>query len=206
GGMSVLLMDSREGAAAGAKDFIEKMLTRSAEKGNITQDEAKSAVDRVEVVNELGAFAPCHVVTEAIVENLAAKRELLAELETIVGDDCILATNTSSLSVTTIAAETNRPERLAGMHFFNPVPLMKLVEIIDGEVTAPWVGEALTAVGKRMGRVPVRVKDAPGFLVNQVGRGFNIEAAHLASEGIAGFADVDRIMREAAGFRMGPFE
>ncbi len=206
GGMSVLLMDSREGAATGAKDFIEKMLTRSAEKGNITQDEAKSAVDRVEVVNELGAFAPCHVVTEAIVENLAAKRELLAELETIVGDDCILATNTSSLSVTTIAAETNRPERLAGMHFFNPVPLMKLVEIIDGEVTAPWVGEALTAVGKRMGRVPVRVKDAPGFLVNQVGRGFNIEAAHLASEGIAGFADVDRIMREAAGFRMGPFE
>ena len=206
GGMRVLLVDAREGAAAEAKGFIEKMVMRAAEKGNITRDEAEAAVGRIEVVNELAALASCHVVAEAVVEDLAVKRKVFAELEAIVGGDCILATNTSSLSVTTIAAEAKLPERLAGMHFFNPVPLMKLVEIIDGEVTAPWVGEALTVVGKRMGREPVQVRDAPGFLVNQVGRGFTIEAAHLVSEGIADFADVDRIMRETAGFRMGPFE
>ena len=206
GGIRVLLLDAREGAAVDAKGFIEKMVMRAVEKGTIARDDAEAAVGRIEVVDDLAAFAPCHVVAEAVVEDLAAKRKVFAELEAIVGGDCILATNTSSLSVTTIAAEAKLPERLAGMHFFNPVPLMKLVEVIDGEVTAPWVGEALTVVGKRMGREPVQVRDAPGFLVNQVGRGFTIEAAHLASEGIADFTDVDRIMREAAGFRMGPFE
>ena len=206
GGMRVLMIDARKDAATEARGFIEKMVMRAAEKGNLTQDEAQAALDRVEVVDDLTDLAPCHVIAEAVVEDLQAKQALYAELEDIVDENCILATNTSSLSVTTIAAKAKRPERLAGMHFFNPVPLMKLVEVIDGEVTAPWVGDALAAVGKRMGRVPVRLHDAPGFLVNQVGRGFTIEAAHLVSEGIATFADVDRIMRDVAGFRMGPFE
>ncbi|MGH8647936.1 MAG: 3-hydroxyacyl-CoA dehydrogenase family protein, partial [Burkholderiales bacterium] len=127
-------------------------------------------------------------------------------LEGIVAPDCILATNTSSLSVTTIASKLKTPQRFAGFHFFNPVPLMKLVEVIDGLQTEDWVGEALMAVGRRMTREPVRLKDAPGFLVNQVGRGFTLEAAHLAYEGVAGFADVDRVMRDVGGFRMGPFE
>ena len=206
GGMRVLMTDSRPGAAAEAREFIDKMLARAAEKGSITKDEAVGAVSRITVVGAPADMKPCQVVVEAIVENLEAKQKLLAELETVVAPDCILATNTSSLSVTTIASKMKTPQRFAGFHFFNPVPLMKLVEVIDGLQTEGWVGEALMAVGRRMTREPVRLKDAPGFLVNQVGRGFTLEAAHLAYEGIAGFADVDRVMRDVGGFRMGPFE
>ena len=206
GGMRVLMADSRPGAAGEARDFIDKMLARAAEKGSLTKDEAVGAVNRIAIVGGPSDMKPCQVVIEAIVENLEAKQKLFAELETAVAPDCILATNTSSLSVTTIASKLKTPQRFAGFHFFNPVPLMKLVEVIDGLQTENWVGEALMAVGRRMTREPVRLKDAPGFLVNQVGRGFTLEAAHLAYEGIAGFADVDRVMRDVGGFRMGPFE
>jgi 3-hydroxybutyryl-CoA dehydrogenase len=206
GGMRVLMSDSRPGAAAEAREFIDKMLARAAEKGSITKDEAVGAVNRIAIVGGPADMKPCQVVIEAIVENLEAKQKLFAELEAAVAPDCILATNTSSLSVTTIASKMKTPQRFAGFHFFNPVPLMKLVEVIDGLRTEDWVGEALMAVGRRMAREPVRLKDAPGFLVNQVGRGFTLEAAHLAYEGIAGFADVDRVMRDVGGFRMGPFE
>ena len=206
GGIRVLMTDSRPGAAAEARDFIDKMLARAAEKGSITKDEAVGAVNRISLVDGPAAMKPCQVVIEAIIENLEAKQKLLAELEAVVAPDCILATNTSSLSVTTIASRMKTPQRFAGFHFFNPVPLMKLVEVIDGLRTEDWVGDALMAVGRRMTREPVRLKDAPGFLVNQVGRGFTLEAAHLAYEGIAGFADVDRVMRDVGGFRMGPFE
>jgi len=206
GGMHVLMADSRPGAAAEARDFIDKMLARAAEKGSITKDEAVGAVNRIAIVGGPADMRPCQVVIEAIVENLEAKQKLFAELETAVAPDCILATNTSSLSVTTIASKLKTSQRFAGFHFFNPVPLMKLVEVIDGLQTENWVGEALMAVGRRMTREPVRLMDAPGFLVNQVGRGFTLEAAHLAYEGVAGFADVDRVMRDVGGFRMGPFE
>ena len=206
GGMRVLMCDARAGAAEEAKAFVTKMLGRAVEKGTMKKEEQAAAVGRLEVVEGPAAMGPCHLVIEVIVENLAAKQALFAELEGVVGPDCVLATNTSSLAVTTIAANLKRPERFAGMHFFNPVPLMKLVEVIDGVRTAPELGEALMEVGRRMGRTPVHVKDAPGFIVNQVGRGFGVEAAHIASEGIASFADIDRIMRDVAGFRMGPFE
>jgi 3-hydroxybutyryl-CoA dehydrogenase len=178
GGMQVLIADSRAGAAQEARDFIEKMLARAAEKGVVTRDEAVGAVNRIRIVGGPADMKPCHVVVEAIVENLQAKQELFAELEAIVAPDCILATN----------------------------PLMKLVEVIDGLQTENWAGEALMTIGRRMTREPVRLKDAPGFLVNQVGRGYTLEAAHLVYEGVAGFADVDRIMRDVGGFRMGPFE
>ncbi len=206
GGMQVLMSDSRPGAAEEAREFINKMLARAAEKGSITKDEAVGAVNRIRIVGGPADMKPCQVVIEVIVENLEAKQKLFAELEGIVAPDCILATNTSSLSVTTIASKLKTPQRFAGFHFFNPVPLMKLVEVIDGLQTDDWVGEALMAVGRRMTREPVRLTDAPGFLVNQVGRGFTLEAAHLAYEGVAGFADVDRVMRDVGGFRMGPFE
>ncbi|MGH8620966.1 MAG: 3-hydroxyacyl-CoA dehydrogenase [Burkholderiales bacterium] len=206
GGMQVLISDSRPGAAGEARGFIDRMLARAAEKGAMTKDEAVGAVNRIRIVGGPADMRPCQVVIEAIVENLEAKQKLFDELEAVVAPDCILATNTSSLSVTTIASRLKTPQRFAGFHFFNPVPLMKLVEVIDGLQTADWVGEALMAVGKRMTREPVRLKDAPGFLVNQIGRGFTLEAAHLAYEGIAGFADVDRVMRDVGGFRMGPFE
>jgi 3-hydroxybutyryl-CoA dehydrogenase len=206
GGMNVLITDARPGAAQEAREFVAKMLARAAEKGSMTTEDAHVASNRVKIVDALSDLRQCHVVIEAIVENLDAKRALFAELEQIVAPECILATNTSSLSVTTIAAKLKTPQRFAGFHFFNPVPLMKLVEVIDGLHTADWVSQALMAIGRRMTREPVRLIDAPGFLVNQVGRGFTLEAAHLVHEGIASFADVDRVMREVAGFRMGPFE
>jgi len=206
GGINVLMTDSRPGAAQEAHDFIEKMLSRAAEKGSMTKEDAAAAVNRIKIVDGPADMRPCHVVIEAIVENLDAKRKLLAELETIVSPECILVTNTSSLSVTTVAAKMKTPQRFAGFHFFNPVPLMRLVEVIDGLQTENWVPEALMIIGKRMTREPVRLTDAPGFLVNQVGRGFTLEAAHLAYEGVAPFADIDRVMRDVGGFRMGPFE
>ncbi|MFN7087938.1 MAG: 3-hydroxyacyl-CoA dehydrogenase [Burkholderiales bacterium] len=206
GGIRVLMTDSRPGAAEEARDFVAKMLARAVEKGNMSRQDADAALGRIGIVGSLAEFKPCHVVIEAIVENLEAKRALFAELETIVAPDCILLTNTSSLSVTTIAAGLKTPQRFAGFHFFNPVPLMKLVEVIDGLLTENWVSEALMVIGRRMSREPVRLADAPGFLVNQVGRGFTLEAAHLAYEGIASCADVDRVMRDVGGFRMGPFE
>ena len=206
GGMRVRITDTRPGAAEEARAFVEKMLARAAEKGSMTRDEAAAAVNRIETVASPADMKPCHVVIEAIVENLEAKQSLFAELESVVGSDCILASNTSSLSVTSIASKLKTPQRFAGFHFFNPVPLMKLVEVIDGLQTEAWVGEALMALGRRMTREPVRLKDAPGFLVNQVGRGFTLEGSHLAYEGIASFTDVDRVMRDVGGFRMGPFE
>ncbi len=206
GGMNVLMTDARLGAAQEARDFVAKMLLRAAEKGAMSREEADAAANRVKIVDTIAGLKPCHMIVEAIVENLEAKQQLLAELEGIVMPDCILATNTSSLSVTTIAAKLKTPQRFAGLHFFNPVPLMKLVEVIDGLRTEPWVSEALMVIGRRMTREPVRLTDAPGFLVNQVGRGFTLEGAHLAYEGIASFADVDRVMRDVGGFRMGPFE
>jgi 3-hydroxybutyryl-CoA dehydrogenase len=206
GGMNVLITDARAGAAQEARDFVARMIARAAEKGSMTPEAADAATGRIRVTESLADFKACHIVVEAIVEDLEAKRSLFAQLEEIVAPDCILATNTSSLSVTTIAAKLKSPQRFGGFHFFNPVPLMKLVEVIDGLQTEDWVSQALVAIGRRMTREPVRLTDVPGFLVNQVGRGFGLEAAHMASEGIASFADMDRVMRDVAGFRMGPFE
>ncbi len=206
GGMHVLMMDTRAGAADEARDFVAKMLGRAAEKGSMTQADADAATARIKVAQSIAEFKDCHMIVEAIIENLDAKRALFGELEGIVAPDCILATNTSSMSVTTIAAKLKTPQRFAGFHFFNPVPLMKLVEVIDGLQTENWVSEALMVIGKRMTREPVRLTDAPGFLVNQVGRGFTLEASHLVYEGVSNFVDVDRVMRDVGGFRMGPFE
>ena len=206
GGLRVLLTDAREGAASEARTFIAKMLERAVEKGKLAKDARDATLNLIQVVDSPAALGGCHLVIEAIIENLAAKQQLLTSLETIVGDECILSTNTSSLSVTTIASALKKPDRFAGFHFFNPVPLMKLVEVIAGIQTAPWVAEVLLQVGRRMGREPVCLRDAPGFLVNQIIRGLTIESAHIASEGIATYVDIDRIMRDVADFRMGPFE
>jgi 3-hydroxybutyryl-CoA dehydrogenase len=206
GGIQVVMWDTQPAVVEEARNFIQKMLMRAAEKGSITATDAAAAMAHIHVAQSLSDFKNCHVVVEAIVENLDAKRALFTELEAVVAPDCILATNTSSLSVTSVAAKLKFPQRFAGFHFFNPVPLMKLVEVIDGLRTENWVSEALMVLGKRMTREPVRLNDAPGFLVNQVGRGFMLEAAHLVYEGIASFVDVDRVMRDVGGFRMGPFE
>jgi 3-hydroxybutyryl-CoA dehydrogenase len=206
GGCRVKLFDTRSESVEEALSFITSMLTRAVEKERMTEAEKDNALGKIEGVNTMEAFKDCRVVIEAAIENLEIKHSIFKDLENIVADDTVLATNTSSLSVTSVAKVCDHPERIAGFHFFNPVPLMKLVEVIDGTRTDPKVTDFLFGLGERMGRTPVRTKDAPGFLVNQVGRGFGIEAAHLNSEGVADFAQVDRIMRDYAGFRMGPFE
>lgn len=205
-GILVKLHDALPGAAANARDTVTATLTTLAQKGKISAEALTAASAKLEVVNNLAALAPCQVVIEAIVENLDIKRQLFQQLEDIVAADCILATNTSSLSVTSIAAACTRPERVGGFHFFNPVPLMKIVEVIDGLLTAPWVGAALLALGRRLGHTAVAARDTPGFIVNHAGRGFNTEALRILGENIASVEEIDRIMREAAGFRMGPFE
>ena len=206
GGVRVLLQDAKAGAAQAARDAIAAMLKTLAEKGKLTTEHVEAAVAKLEVVESTSAFAACDVVIEAIVEILEVKKKLFAELETIVRDDCVLASNTSSLSVTAIAAACKKPARVAGYHFFNPVPVMKLVEVVPGMLTDPAVCEALTVLARRMGRTPVTTKDTPGFIVNHAGRGFGTEAFRILGEGITEFYEIDRIMRDQAGFKLGPCE
>ena len=184
---------------------IAQALGKLVEKGRLAAADADKTLGRIEIVESLDGLAPCHVVVEAIVEELEAKRKLFSALEKTVKGDCILASNTSSLSVTAMAAACKRPGRVAGYHFFNPVPVMKIVEVVDGVLTEPWATDALTALAKRFGHTPVRCKDTPGFIVNHAGRAFVPEALRVLSEGIADFATIDRILVDAAGFRLGPF-
>ena len=205
-GIRTFLHDSRPGAAREAKGAVSAQLERLREKGRIGADECRLAQGNLVVADALSGLAACPIVIEAVVEDLKAKRELLAALEAIVSDECLIASNTSSLSITAIAAACRHPGRVAGFHFFNPVPLMKVVEVVDGLLTAPWVSEALVALAKRFGHRPVRAKDTPGFIVNHAGRGYGTEGLRILGEGVAGFEDIDRILRDAAGFRLGPFE
>jgi 3-hydroxybutyryl-CoA dehydrogenase len=204
-GARVRVFDTLPGAAQKARDAIGKVLAGQVQKGRMAQADADAALARIEVVGTLEALGGCHLVVEAIVEELEAKRALFRALEEVVGADCILASNTSSLSVTAMAAACKRPGRVAGYHFFNPVPLMKIVEVVDGVLTEPWVGEALAALARRYGHTAVRCKDSPGFVVNHAGRGFVPESLRVLQEGVADFATIDRILVDAAGFRMGPF-
>jgi len=205
-GVSVVLTDASPQVAEEGRAFVARMLERAVEKGRMAEADARAAVERIVLGDSLQDLAGAHVVVEAIVEALEPKRTLFGELEQVVAEDCILATNTSSLSVTDIAAACRVPGRMAGYHFFNPVPLMKLVEVVESPLTAPWVADALVSLARRMGHHPVRASDTPGFIVNHAGRGYGTEALRVASEGIATYADIDRIMREACGFPMGPFE
>ena len=204
-GARTLLYDAQPGAALKAKDAIAQSLARLAEKGRLSAAETQAIGARIEIVPGLESFSPCHVVVEAIIEELGAKQKLFASLEEIVSEKAILASNTSSLSVTAMAAACKRPQRVAGYHFFNPVPVMKIVEVVDGVMTEPWVGDALAALARRFGHTPVRCKDTPGFVVNHAGRAFVPESLRVLQEGVADFATIDRILVDAAGFRIGPF-
>lgn len=205
-GVEVRLFDAREGAAQTARDNLSSTFAKLVGKGKITQQAADAALDLLKPVAKIEELAGCDMVVEAIVENLEVKRGLLTQLEGIVDAECILATNTSSLSVSAIATACKYPERVAGFHFFNPVPLMKVVEVIDGIATDPVVSDALLDLAKRMGHTGVRAKDTPGFIVNHAGRAYGTEALKILGEGVAPQGEVDRILREGAGFRMGPLE
>jgi len=210
-GHPVRLFDAAPGAAAAARDAVADALGRLADKGRLPPEQARRALDCLQPVDTLGALAGCDLVIEAIVEDLAVKRRLFSELESVVGDHALLATNTSSLAVTAIAAACRLPSRVAGYHFFNPVPLMKVVEVIRGVHTEPAVVDALVALTRRTGHAPVLAQDTPGFLINHAGRGYGTEALKLVGEGVTDVFTVDRILREqvvfgGAGFRLGPFE
>ena len=204
-GVRTLVFDSQPGAAQKARDSIRQSLGKLVEKGRMATADVEKTLRRLEIVESVEGLAPSHLVVEAIVEDLSAKRQLFSALEKVVKPDCILASNTSSLSVTAMAAACQRPGRVAGYHFFNPVPVMKIVEVVDGTLTEPWAGEALTALARRFGHTPVRCKDTPGFVVNHAGRAYVPESLRVLSEGITDFATIDRILVDAAGFRLGPF-
>lgn len=205
-GATVRLTDSREGAAAAAREELIATFARLAEKGKLDRAAADAAGGRLVPASALADLADAHVVIEAIVEDLDAKKALFRGLEDVVVPGAILATNTSSLSVTAIAAGLKRPERVAGFHFFNPVPLMKIVEVIGGLRTDRAVVEFLLALGKHWGHTAVQAKDTPGFIVNHAGRGYGTEGLRLLAEGVATFANLDNILRDTAGFRLGPCE
>lgn len=204
-GLDVMLFDVKEGAVQEAKAFINGLWQRSVEKQRINAEQAQHYSERLMEASELAALAPCDIVVEAIVEKLEAKQGLFGDLEAIVSQQAVLATNTSSLSVTAIAAACQHPERVIGFHFFNPVPLMKIAEVIPGLRTTDEVTQRVNALGQSMGHFTAQTTDTPGFLVNHAGRAFGTEALRLLGESVADPATIDRIMVDQGGFRMGPF-
>jgi 3-hydroxybutyryl-CoA dehydrogenase len=206
GGLAVRLTDASEAQLEKARATLFQRLDRLAEKGEAKPDQIAAAKARLMPVGAVSELAPCAIVIEAIVENLDVKRTLFRTLEGVLADDAIIASNTSSIPIAAIAQACRHRRRVAGMHFFNPVPLMRLVEIIASTDTDPEVAATLAELGRRMGRTPVTVKDAPGFLVNLGGRAYYQEGLHLLQENVATPEDIDLVMRECCGFRMGPFE
>ena len=205
-GHAVVLYDLRTEAVPTAVESVRRNFEKLSLKGKISQKAASSAIERLGAAANLGELSGAGIVIEAIAEDLDAKRRLLREIESLVDPNCILTTNTSSLSVSAIAAALHAPERLTGMHFFNPAPLMDLVEVVAGLATNPRILATVHATARAWGKTPVYVRSTPGFIVNRVARPFYGEALLLLAEQAASPATIDAIMREAGGFRMGPFE
>jgi len=205
-GHAVLLYDNNESALGKSEQKLGKILARLVEKGRLSDAEATAIAGRITYASSLDTFANCGIVIEAIVENLDIKKSVFQNLESVISDDCILATNTSSLSVAAIAAGCKKADRMLGIHFFNPAPLMPLVEIVPALTTDADVLQKAKALIDSWGKTTVMAKDTPGFIVNRVARPFYGEALRLYEEGVADFATIDWAMKEIGGFRMGPFE
>ena len=206
GGMRALMYDAAEGGAARAKAAILETLKGLVAKGRLADADLAKTGTNLAVADSLHALAGCHVVVEAVFEDLTVKRKLFGEIEAVVSRETIIASNTSSIRIASIAHSLKHRDRVCGMHYFNPVPLMKLVEVIRAADTAPWVIEAMVALGKRQTRVPVVVGDTPGFLVNLGGTAIGTEGLRIYQEGRASPSQIDAVMRDSCGFRMGPFE
>ena len=204
-GLTVYLHDLREGAVAEAREFIVGMWDRGVQKQRLSGADAERYRAGLKEAATLADLAECDIVIEAIVETLEAKQSLFTELETILDKQAVLATNTSSLSVTAIASACRNPARVIGFHFFNPVPLMKIVEVIPGLRTASDVVDRVDVLGQTMGHFTARTTDTPGFLVNHAGRAFGTEALKILGESVTDPATIDRILVDQGGFRMGPF-
>jgi 3-hydroxybutyryl-CoA dehydrogenase len=205
-GARTLLHDPLPEALASGMERIRRDLHRSVERGRLSEAAAAAATDRLGTVAELDGFRPCELVIEAAPESLQVKRELFRRLAEVVSDDCVLATNTSSLPVTAIAGGLRAPQRVVGMHFFNPAPDMRLLEVVAGEESSPEALACATAAGEAMGKRVIQAADGPGFLVNRCARPYGLEATRLLVEGVASVHEIDRICRLGGGFRMGPFE
>jgi 3-hydroxybutyryl-CoA dehydrogenase len=216
-GAGIAQMAARAGAETLLYDPIEDALeaglrrardghSREASRGRLGAEEAAAASERLHAVSELERLGACELVIEAVPERLDLKHELLERLSSIVAEDCVLATNTSSMLVTEIARAATVPERVVGMHFFNPAPVMKLLEVVAGERSGEQALQIAEATGRAMGKTVIRAADGPGFLVNRCNRPFGLEALRLLQERIAELEAIDRICRMAGGFRMGPFE
>ena len=202
----VVLYDLNKEVLAKSKGFLEKVMNRLVEKGRQTNDSAKAIQVRITYSTDLKEMNGADFVIEAIVENLEIKHKVFKSLEAIVSKECIIASNTSSLSITSLAAALQNPERFIGVHFFNPAPLMKLVEIIPAVQTSDTVLQKTQETIDSWKKVTVKVKDTPGFIVNKVARPFYSEAIKMCEEGTADFATIDWAMKEIGGFRMGPFQ
>lgn len=205
-GHPVLIFDAADGQAKAAVDKLTQVFARLVEKGKRTEDEVEAVLARVTPVEALKDLAPAALVIEAVVERLDVKQEVFGALEGICGEDAILATNTSSLSITAIARPLKRPGRIVGMHFFNPAPLLPLVEVVSGLSTDPEVADLVFDTAAAWGKSPVFATSTPGFIVNRVARPFYGEGLRIVEEGAADPAAVDACLREGGGFRMGPFE
>ena len=205
-GSEVWLFDVQPGAAQAARDALQATWQTLVTKNKMDAAQMQACLERLHLAQALTDLAACDLVIEAVVERLDVKQRLFSELEGIVGPEAVLATNTSSLSVTAIAAPLKRPNQLAGFHFFNPVPLMRVVEVIAGLKTSAEVCRKLTEFTRQFGHTPVAAQDTPGFIVNHAGRGYGTEALRVVGERVADFATIDRILKDQMGFRLGPFE
>lgn len=204
-GHEVVLIDVNQDILDQSKAKLAKIMARLVEKGKINEEESTSIQNRISYSTKMADFAPCGIVIEAIVENIKVKHNVFEQLEGIVSSNAILASNTSSLSIASIGSVLKNPERIIGIHFFNPAPLMPLVEIIPAVQTAEKVLDEAKALIDSWKKVTVLAKDTPGFIVNRVARPFYGEALRIYEEGIADFATIDWAMTELGGFRMGPF-
>jgi 3-hydroxybutyryl-CoA dehydrogenase len=181
-------------------------VTRAVQRGHVQAEAAEQALGRLTTITRLTEMRDAQLILEAAPEELLLKQRVFAELEGVADPGAILATNTSSLSITAIAGATKHPGRVVGMHFFNPVPVMALVEVVAGQRTEPAVVEAALEVARRLGKTPVRAKDTPGFIVNRIARHFSLEALRILGEGRIAHDQIDRVMKGSGRFRMGPFE
>ena len=205
-GMDVVMWSRTAEGLERGMNTIRGFLQRNVERGRTSQEEADATIARVSPTREYDGFADVDLAIETVAEDLAAKQDVFGRLDAVCRPQAILATNTSSLSITELAAATKRPESVVGLHFFNPVPLMALVEVVAGALTSPEVMDRSVELMQALGKTPVRAADTPGFIVNRVVRPFYNEALRIMNDGVASYAEIDRIMKLAGNFRMGPFE
>jgi 3-hydroxybutyryl-CoA dehydrogenase len=205
-GLAVVAVEVDEARSQAARENLQRTLDRLVERGRLPRAEADAALARIQWTTRYADLAAVEAVIEAVPEAIGLKHQVFRELDRVCSADALLATNTSSLSVTEIGSVVRDPSRVLGLHFFNPVPLMALVEIVRALHTSAAALERARELVRQLGKTPVEVADTPGFIVNRVARPFYNEALRLLGDGVADAPTIDRIMKQAAGFRMGPFE